>query len=246
MTSEHTIKLISLDFDGTIYHSDFFFRLLDIIAEESGVPLSTRQRQVAVRFLYTFFGLEYTRGARQEESTPEEFFTLFNDQLMAAMGILPPSRRRALRAVTERALTLEARSWVEPDLVPWLEQLRSRGYTVALLTNRPETVVAFCQELGIAHLFDLIVTRDTLGLMKPDPAPFRHMLQAAGVSPQQAVHVGDNPFTDVAGAKASDMHAVLVDPGDVFPDYGDVERVRRVVELERWLHGPHAPSLLSG
>ncbi|MDQ7029335.1 MAG: HAD family hydrolase [Ardenticatenia bacterium] len=228
------VELISLDFDGTIYHSDFFPRLLDIISEESGHPLSAQQRRVAVRFLYTYFGLEYNREERQE-TTPEAFFALFNDQLMAAMGIMPPQRRRALDAVTERALTLEARSWLEPDLVGWLERVRQRGYTVALLTNRPESIIDFCQKLDIAHLFDFIVTRDTLGVMKPDPAPFHHMLRTAGVPPQRAVHVGDNPFTDIEGAKASHMHAVLVDPQDVFADYEDVWRVRRVVELEKWL-----------
>jgi putative hydrolase of the HAD superfamily len=45
---------------------------------------------------------------------------------------------------------------------------------------------------------------------KPDPAPFRHACEALGVAPREAVHVGDSPGADVAGADAAGLRSVLV------------------------------------
>jgi len=231
--TNNSVRLISLDFDGTIYHSDFIPRLLDIIADECNEPLTLLQRRAGTRFVYMYFGRGYDQEALARAATEEDFFVEFSEQLMTAIGILPPVRRRAARPVTVRALALSSQRWLEPGLVRWLEGLRERGYKLALLTNRPNSVMDLCRELEIAHAFDLIVTRETVGAKKPDPAPFRHMLQVLNVAPHEAVHVGDNPFTDVEGAQASGVHPVLVDPENLFPEYhAHAHRVRRVAELE--------------
>jgi len=48
---------------------------------------------------------------------------------------------------------------------------------------------------------------------KPSPHLFRRACAALGVEPTQAVMIGDNPATDVLGARRLGMSAVLVQPG---------------------------------
>jgi putative hydrolase of the HAD superfamily len=44
-----------------------------------------------------------------------------------------------------------------------------------------------------------------VGFRKPDPRIFGRTLEALGVTPARALHVGDNPDDDVAGARGCGM-----------------------------------------
>ena len=49
---------------------------------------------------------------------------------------------------------------------------------------------------------------DEMGVPKPAAEIFRRVLDQAGVGPAVAVHVGDDPVTDVAGARGVGMRAI--------------------------------------
>lgn len=61
-----------------------------------------------------------------------------------------------------------------------------------------------------AHFAATIYSMD-IGHAKPRPEPFRAALAALDVSPEEALHVGDNERTDVGGALAVGMRAIRVD-----------------------------------
>jgi 4-nitrophenyl phosphatase len=52
------------------------------------------------------------------------------------------------------------------------------------------------------------VTPEVIG--KPEPAMFRAILETSGVPPGEAVVVGDNPASDVIGARRAGCAAILV------------------------------------
>ena len=82
---------------------------------------------------------------------------------------------------------------------------------------------------------EVILDSTVVGIAKPDPRIFDLALDALGVPATRAIHVGDTPGADVDGARAADVHPVLVDPYDFHPHL-DVERVTSlpdVVELVR-------------
>lgn len=90
---------------------------------------------------------------------------------------------------------------------------------LAVLTNG----VAGIQEsrlrrLGFWEPFDFVLVSGALGFGKPDPRFFTEALARAGVQPERAVMIGDNPATDIGGAKKSGILAVWVNRGGgVFP-----------------------------
>jgi putative hydrolase of the HAD superfamily len=61
-------------------------------------------------------------------------------------------------------------------------------------------------ELG--ELFDAIVISDAVGIRKPDPVIFEQTLDALGVAPEEALHVGDSLRADVGGASAVGIRTV--------------------------------------
>jgi putative hydrolase of the HAD superfamily len=97
------------------------------------------------------------------------------------------------------------------DVVPALERLRQAGIRRAVISNADADVTALCTHLAFAHEMNAIVTSALVGWEKPDIRTFRAALDPLGVEPAEALHVGDQPRSDIAGAHATGMRAVLLD-----------------------------------
>ncbi|TMK60418.1 MAG: HAD family hydrolase [Actinobacteria bacterium] len=144
-------------------------------------------------------------------------------------------------AVLHAAFTME-NTWsrVIPGSREALRRLAEAGYELAIVSNADGTVE---QRLGDEEICQvgpgpgvevrLVVDSHVVGVEKPDPAIFRHALDALGVDPARAVHVGDTPAADVAGAIAAGARPVLVDPYDLHAGVGctKVTSLAAVVEL---------------
>lgn len=89
-----------------------------------------------------------------------------------------------------------------------LEELKSRGLDLALLTNKPfEPTRLILDDLGMSHFFSEILGGDSLPVRKPDPAGLWWLMGAHGVLPHQTWMVGDsNP--DFASALAAGIPSV--------------------------------------
>lgn len=124
------------------------------------------------------------------------------------------------------ALVAAFSSWAPPtlDLYPGareaLVRLRSGGVTLAVITDgNPVIQRAKLRALGLFELVDHVVISDEIGgraTRKPSPAPFRRALELCGCSADEALHIGDRPAKDVAGAAAVGMRAVRVRTGEYF------------------------------
>jgi HAD superfamily hydrolase (TIGR01509 family) len=64
---------------------------------------------------------------------------------------------------------------------------------------------ACVQRVGLGDLFTGAVAPHHAGAAKPDRRIFRHLLDVAGVDPHEVLHVGDDPYTDVGGARDAGM-----------------------------------------
>ncbi|MEA2422373.1 MAG: hypothetical protein QOF55_1472, partial [Thermoleophilaceae bacterium] len=74
-----------------------------------------------------------------------------------------------------------------------------------------------------------VVSSASVGANKPAPAVFEAALALAGCGPEDAVHVGDSVESDVVGAQAAGVRALLIDRDS---DGGDI---RSLAELPRVL-----------
>jgi putative hydrolase of the HAD superfamily len=110
-----------------------------------------------------------------------------------------------------------------------LETLRARGLRLGLVSNAfdpPRLLHRDLERTGIAARIDHAVFSSEVGRRKPDPAIFRHALDALGVEAGRAMFVGDRLKEDVAGAREVGMTAVQAlwfhaddDPGAPEPDH---------------------------
>jgi putative hydrolase of the HAD superfamily len=97
------------------------------------------------------------------------------------------------------------------DVMPALRTLRRAGLKTAVISNADHDVTVVCVHFDFAPLMDLIVTSALVGYEKPDPRTYYAALEPLAIDPSRAVHVGDQPKSDVVGARGVGMGAVLLD-----------------------------------
>ncbi|HEU4324429.1 MAG TPA: HAD family hydrolase [Roseiflexaceae bacterium] len=145
-------------------------------------------------------------------------------------------------AVQHYARPLRAGVAATAGAVEVLAGLRARGLRVGLISNTiwpGELHLEDLAEVGVLPYVEHTIFSGDVGLWKPTPAIFTHMLDALGVGPDEAVFVGDSPREDIVGAQRVGMRGVLVRGlefplGDVRPD-AIIETLHELPPLlERW------------
>ena len=97
------------------------------------------------------------------------------------------------------------------DVADTLHEVRARGLHVGVISNWDDRLRPLLDGLGLARCFDSMTISCEVGVEKPSAEIFLVALHAAGVTPAEAVHVGDGYEEDVRGAEAVGICAMLVD-----------------------------------
>ncbi|MEE8363049.1 MAG: HAD family hydrolase [Dehalococcoidia bacterium] len=123
------------------------------------------------------------------------------------------------------------------DVIPCLDALRSDGYVVAVLTNMDRDGDTLADGLGFRSHVEFTLTSREVGVGKPHLPMFAAALQRAGAAPGEAVHVGDQLDSDVEGALAAGLSAVLMDRYGNHAAYTNCPRITALAELPAVLAG---------
>src|SRR5690349_3736822 len=113
--------------------------------------------------------------------------------------------------ITVGELVAAIRFSVYPDVVPALEGLREHGVRLIAVSNWDCSLPKLLERYGLGERLDGTITSAATGARKPDPAIFSAALELAGCEPDEALHVGDTPEEDLAGARAAGIRALLID-----------------------------------
>jgi putative hydrolase of the HAD superfamily len=104
------------------------------------------------------------------------------------------------------------------DTPPLMERLAAAGYRLFALTDNVHEIVAHLSDKHTwwAH-FEHVTNSAEIGVLKPDPRIYAHLLDTNGLVPAETVFFDDMPG-NVAGAHAAGIHAF------VFTDAAQAER----------------------
>ena len=92
-----------------------------------------------------------------------------------------------------------------PECLNVLQTLRQRGYTVGVISNWDVRLLDLLRGLGLMDCVQHVSISAVVGWEKPHGNIFAHALDAVGVAPARAVHVGDSLHADVHGARQAGM-----------------------------------------
>ena len=130
------------------------------------------------------------------------------DQAVAASGGLTDAAWAVIEAYEAAGLD-DAPAM--PHALAVLESLAARGVRLAVLTNnaRPATL-RLLENLGLAGLFDLTVTRSDASALKPDPAGVQLILDR--LRPDGATYLVGDSWIDGLAAEAAGVRFIGVGP----------------------------------
>ena len=180
------------DLDGTLVDT-----APDLTRATNHVLASEGRRQVAIAEIRPFVG----RGARR-----------MIERGFAATGApVPPQRMEPLYeafiAYYAENIAVDSRPF--PGTLELLDRLDEAGVKLGICTNKQERLsLKLLDGLGLRHRFGAIIGADTIGIPKPDPAPYREAvarLEAGGGS----VMIGDSE-TDILTARNAGVPVIAV------------------------------------
>lgn len=134
--------------------------------------------------------------------TPDRYFSRLS-RIDIAKDLLGAGLRTVLLDIDNTILRRDTHE-VPRDIVVWLAQAKQANITICLLSNNWHTSV-----LELAETLDLPIVAKAL---KPLPFGYLRALSLVHAKRANSVVIGDQLFTDVAGAHALGMRAFLLAP----------------------------------
>lgn len=185
------IEAVLFDFDGTLVYLNIDFGRMraevEALLPQYGLSMEGR------RDLYV---LELIEDAAQGLKTQDE------EKAQAF-------QREAEAAIVAIELEAAAEAQVYPEVPGLLRRLRERGLKVAIVTRNCRTAVdRILAETPLAY--DVLLTRDEVTAVKPNPEHLLTALRLLGVEPQRTLMVGDHPMDVQVGRAVGTMTAAVL------------------------------------
>jgi putative hydrolase of the HAD superfamily len=204
------------------------------LADRHGITVSEGEAKQAMLAEMAYYRANHRDGA--DESSLAD---LRRRCALVLQECLPRTASVGIEEMTE-ALLDSLRFTPFPDAAPALAALRAAGLRLAIVSNWDCSLRAVLGELGLAGAVDAIVVSAEAGAPKPEAAIFLAALRQLRRGPAVAVFVGDSLETDVLGARAAGLRALLLERNGarVAPGTDDVERVFSLHEVVELVEAP--------
>ncbi len=204
------VKVIFFDLGETLVTQNIEDNMVTKQAlQEIARILPQRPRENLFETYQRGYRINHSLRSRHHVEIPVQTWML--QLLRKALGGEPEGKlvNRAIRIiVTSRA----ANAVAFKDAKPTLEKLHKRRTKLAVISNvsSHEVALQILKNVGLRKYFDKVITSAHTGIRKPDPGIFLYALMQFGLTPMEAVHVGDSEEHDVRGAKTAGIRTVLI------------------------------------
>jgi putative hydrolase of the HAD superfamily len=223
MLTVNNIKAVSFDLWGTLIHESLFqmraadhlrISRMQRILIQAGYPVGTEPLRRA--YHETWRRCETIWSSNRDMPTHE--------QVMMLLGLV---RSELPRELDENVIGLLEAAYVQPIFVapPGLDpianslltDLKAAGLRLGLICNTGRTpgwaLRKLLRAFDMEGHFSAMLFSNEEGVRKPSPQIFQRLLERlGGLQPGEVIHVGDDPLTDVRGAIAAGLVAILLDP----------------------------------
>jgi phosphoglycolate phosphatase len=137
----------------------------------------------------------------------------------------PAALARALEIFDTHYLAhLTDQTRLYPGMIDVLHHYRERR-KILVTNKRAKFTRKIMENLGVADQFELLVSGDEIGPMKPDPGMIFYALKQSGLSAREAIVIGDMN-NDINAARAAGVASCAVGYG-----MGDIEQLRDTADF---------------
>lgn len=179
-----------------------------VIFDFEGVLTAQPNRELVVNYIQYTFDLtkqefqelfEKRRAAFQEGQTDEEFWLAYAKTRKIK---LPSNWFQSFKKINRKAIG------VNPRMYALIEELRQQKITVGLLSNVEERMGKYLREFGLYEPFEPCLLSWEIGMVKPDPDIYAHLLEQLNLPANNVIFIDDLP-ENVEAARQMGIDAIL-------------------------------------
>ena len=120
-----------------------------------------------------------------------------------------------------------------PYTIEILEYLKSKGYTMHLITNGFESVqFKKIKNSNLADYFTEVITSEASNSLKPNKEIFEYALKVSNANVETSIMIGDNEDADIQGAINAGMDSIFVNHLQIQPTVPATHTITHLKELE--------------
>jgi HAD superfamily hydrolase (TIGR01509 family) len=208
------IKALIFDFDGLILDTETpEYQALNEVYKEYGHSLSIEiyGRVVGAQYGYAFEPVIHLQSLTGKSIDYNSFWERVNQRRMDVIEHSP----------------------LLPGVEAHIQAAKARGLKLAVASSSPHSWVdGHLKRLGMFRYFDVVMCKDDVREVKPDPELFLAALSALHLQPEEAVVYEDSP-NGVLAARRAGMRVVLIPNPVTAPLHfeGETIRLRSLAEM---------------
>lgn len=199
-------EMVYFDLDGTLL--DFARaekEALSSVFAEYGVALNDEQIQA-----YVEINKKWWRFLSEGKASKERIVIARFEEFLSHLGCTGIEANKIAERYLEQ---LSERAYFMPGAEKFLERLKTIGMRMAVLTNGVQMVQEKrARILNLDRFIEFMITSESCGKPKPDPAMFHLAAGRSNVALNRSVYVGDDPAVDYLAAKNAGTDFILIDP----------------------------------
>ena len=207
------IRAVSFDVGETLLRPyPSFTELFGTCCREAGFALAEGAELGLGAYANRYFGAIRDRGetfSATEQESRRTWLRLYQQFLLDQGASAAEADRLAQRAF--ETFTDPANYRLFDDALPTLRALRARGFRIGVISNWERWLDRLLQVSAVQELLDFVAISGVVGHEKPDRRIFDHAVAAARLPAAEILHIGDSVASDVVGAEAAGLRAILLD-----------------------------------
>lgn len=195
------MKAVLFDFGGTLDSNGISCRdVLYCIYTNCGLKIERD------KFDHAFYDADDNLPVRHnlKSSSFEDTFRLHIKDLSANLKI---TEKQTINKISNLYLS-KTRKYFKQNIA-LLSKLK-KNYKLGVISNFFGNLGSVLKSEGLLDFFDMAVDSRVAGYLKPDPKIFMHALNGLGITPRNALMVGDSIERDIKGARNLDMQSALL------------------------------------
>jgi REG-2-like HAD superfamily hydrolase len=184
----------------------------EFLSSQLGVELARKRALPDVgHFFYARLGQDGL-GAYDSDERARSFWTEYYVSALLEAGVDLPREQLVSAAHALYGWYKHPDQWEPyPDVIDTLRRAHERGLVQGVVSDWGTDLVPLLHAHELTQHLDFVVASAAMGAAKPHADIFRFALARAGLTPADVLYVGDSYISDVLGARAVGIAAVLLD-----------------------------------
>jgi len=198
-TTNISFKAVAFDLDGTLYPNYRLYRRL--------LPLL-----LVHPFFYSAFMKTRSRLHADQDNGADRGVSFYDRQASFVAQLLKEDKEEIRQKINHLVYGSWERLFSGIKLFPFVKEtltdFRDAGLRLAILSDFPP--VQKISLMGLNGFFDVILSTEETGALKPSGIPFAALIKTLNFDPKEILYVGNSLRYDVEGAKSAGINAALI------------------------------------